>query len=85
MATKESLIVLLVIGGIAGWLAGVLMKGRGLGLLMDIVLGVAGAFLAHWLAVKLGIHISKGWIGSLITATVGAVLILVVARGITRR
>jgi len=44
---------------------------------------VAGAFLAHWLAVKLGIHVSKGWIGSLISPTVGAVLILGIARGIT--
>jgi len=60
-----------------------MMKGGGFGLLMDIVLGIVGAFVAGWLA-GLGIHIGQGWGGSLITATVGAVLVLFVTRLIKR-
>jgi uncharacterized membrane protein YeaQ/YmgE (transglycosylase-associated protein family) len=80
----EGFIFWIVIGGVAGWLAGVMVKGGGFGLLMDIILGVVGAFVGGWLAGKLGIHVGPGWIGSLITAAVGAVLILFVTRLIKR-
>lgn len=80
----EGFISWVLIGGIAGWLAGLLMKGGGFGLLMDIVLGAAGAFVGKLLANKLGIHIAQGWVDSLILATVGAVLILFVTRLIKR-
>lgn len=71
-------------GAVAGWLAGTLMKGGGFGLLMDIVLGVAGAFVGGWLAGVLGIHIGEGWLGSLITATGGALLVLFATRLVKR-
>ncbi|MET3653760.1 GlsB/YeaQ/YmgE family stress response membrane protein [Dyella japonica] len=73
-----------LIGAVAGWLAGTLMKGGGFGLLMDIVLGVAGAFIGGWLAGVLGIHIGEGWLGSLITATGGALLVLFATRLVKR-
>jgi len=73
-----------LIGAVAGWLAGTLMKGGGFGLLMDIVLGVAGAFVGGWLAGVLGIHIGEGWLGSLITATGGALLVLFATRLVKR-
>lgn len=69
----------LVIGLVAGWLAGHLMKGGGYGLIGDLVLGVVGAFIGGWLLGALGLG-TDGLIGSLITATFGAVVLLFVVR-----
>ncbi len=68
-------IAFLVIGLIAGWLAGVIMKGKGQGLLINLVIGVIGAFLGGYLFGVLGLS-AYGFIGSLITATVGAIVLL---------
>jgi len=69
----------LIIGVAAGWLAGQLMKGGGFGLIGDLVVGVIGAFLGGWLLGALGI-VAGGLIGSLVTATVGAVVLLFLIR-----
>ncbi len=69
----------LVIGGIAGWLAGTLMKGGGFGIIVDIIVGIIGAFIGGWVFGLLGIS-AGGWIGSLVTATIGAVILLFVIR-----
>ncbi|SDX61217.1 Uncharacterized membrane protein YeaQ/YmgE, transglycosylase-associated protein family [Collimonas sp. OK242] len=74
----------LIIGAIAGWLAGVLVKGGGFGVLVDIIVGIVGAFIGGWLAGVLGIHVGGGWIASIVTATVGAVILLFVLRLIKR-
>jgi uncharacterized membrane protein YeaQ/YmgE (transglycosylase-associated protein family) len=74
-----SLLIFLAIGAVAGWLAGVLMKGGGYGLLMDIVLGIVGAVVGGLVFGLLGLQTS-GLIGSIITATVGAIVVLLVAR-----
>lgn len=74
----------IVVGAIAGWLAGVLVKGGGFGLLADIVVGIVGAFIGGWLFGLLGIHLGSGWIGSLVTAVIGAVVLLFVVRLIKR-
>lgn len=71
-----SLIVWLVIGAIAGWLAGQIMKGRGFGLVGDIVIGVIGSLIGGFLLG--GLLSSLGIIGSVITAVVGAVILLFV-------
>ncbi len=75
-----------VIGGIAGWLAGNLMRGGGFGLLGNIIIGVVGGLLGSWLFGQLNITFlqSWGWIGSIITGLVGAVVILFIA-GLFRR
>jgi len=73
----------LIIGIAAGWLAGQLMKGGGYGLIGDLVIGVIGAFLGGWLLGTLGI-VAGGLIGSLVTATIGAVLLLFLIRLIKR-
>ena len=73
----------LIIGIAAGWLAGQLMKGGGYGLIGDLVIGVIGAFLGGWLLGALGI-VAGGLIGSLVTATIGAVLLLFLVRLIKR-
>ena len=66
LALKHSgMIWTLIIGGIAGWLAGKLMRGEGFGIIVDIIVGVIGGWLGGWLFGKLGIHIGNGLIGSL--------------------
>ena len=70
----------LVVGLIAGWLAGVVMKGGGYGIIVDILLGTVGGFLGGWLFGQLGIWPGGGMLGSIIVAFVGAVILV----GITR-
>ena len=75
----QSLILFLIIGVIAGFLAGKIMKGGGFGLLGDLVVGVIGAFFGGWLFGMLGLF-PAGILGTLITATIGAVILLWVVR-----
>ena len=82
--TIESLIVWLIVGGVAGWLAGLVVKGYGFGLIGNIVVGIVGAFIAGWLLPRIGIVIGGGMIGSIINATIGAVVLLVIV-GLIRR
>jgi uncharacterized membrane protein YeaQ/YmgE (transglycosylase-associated protein family) len=70
----------LVVGLIAGWLAGLVMKGGGYGVIVDILLGIVGGFLGGWLFGQLGIWPAGGILGSIIVAFVGAVILV----GITR-
>ena len=72
-----NLIIFLLIGALAGWLAGVVMKGRGFGVLVNIVVGVLGAFFGGWLLPKLGLSFA-GDMGLFITAFIGAVLLLAI-------
>ncbi len=76
----ESLLVFLIVGAIAGWLAGQLVKGYGFGLLGNIVVGIVGAFIAGWLFPAIGISIGSGIIAAIIHATIGAVILLVLLR-----
>ena len=69
----------LVIGAIAGWLAVKIMKGGGFGLLINIVLGIVGGIVGNFVFGLLGISITEGVIGDLITAGIGAIIILFVA------
>ena len=71
----NSLIMMLIIGALAGWLAGNIMKGNGFGVIGNIVVGIVGAFIGGILFGLLGIT-AGGIIGSLITATVGAAALL---------
>jgi uncharacterized membrane protein YeaQ/YmgE (transglycosylase-associated protein family) len=75
----QTLLIILAIGAVAGWLAGVIMKGGGFGLLGDIVIGIIGAFIGGFLFSFLGIT-AGGLIGQIITATVGAVVLIFVLR-----
>jgi uncharacterized membrane protein YeaQ/YmgE (transglycosylase-associated protein family) len=79
-----NLIWFLIIGLAAGWLAGVLVKGGGYGLLGDLVVGVIGAFLGGFLFTKLGISAGGGLAGSLVVATIGAIVLLVIVRALKR-
>lgn len=79
----ESLIVFLLIGLVAGWLAGQVIKGYGFGLVGNILVGVGGAFLGGFLLPKIGLHIA-GILGSIISAFIGALILLAVLRLIKR-
>jgi uncharacterized membrane protein YeaQ/YmgE (transglycosylase-associated protein family) len=80
----ESLLVILLVGAIAGWLAGQIVQGTGFGLIGDIVIGIVGAFIASFLFPRLGLHLGTGIIAEIIAATVGAILLLVVVRLVKR-
>jgi uncharacterized membrane protein YeaQ/YmgE (transglycosylase-associated protein family) len=76
----ESLLVFIIIGAIAGWLAGLIVKGFGLGLVGNIVVGIVGAFIAGWLFPRLGFALGGGIFASIIHATIGAVILLVLIK-----
>ncbi|MFN3662261.1 GlsB/YeaQ/YmgE family stress response membrane protein [Yoonia sp.] len=80
----NSLLVIIIIGALAGWLAGLIVKGYGYGLLGNIVIGIAGAFVANLLLPGLGLSIGTGIAGAIIHATIGAVILLFVIRLIKR-
>jgi uncharacterized membrane protein YeaQ/YmgE (transglycosylase-associated protein family) len=80
----HSLIAWLIIGAVAGWLAGTFVKGGGFGLLGDIVVGIIGAFIGGWLAGVLHISVGSGWISSILVAAVGAALLLLILRLVRR-
>ncbi|HEY3815263.1 MAG TPA: GlsB/YeaQ/YmgE family stress response membrane protein [Caulobacteraceae bacterium] len=82
--TTESLIIFLVIGAVAGWLAGLIVKGYGFGILGNMVIGILGAFIGGWLFAHFGIFPAGGVLGELIGATVGAVILLLLLRLIRR-
>jgi len=80
----ESLIIFLIIGGVAGWLAGLLVKGFGFGIIGNIIVGIVGAMIAGYVLPMVGLYIGGGIIGSIINATIGAVLLLFVIKLIKR-
>jgi uncharacterized membrane protein YeaQ/YmgE (transglycosylase-associated protein family) len=82
--TGESLLIFLIIGAIAGWLAGVIVKGYGFGLIGNLVVGVIGSFIGGWLFGVLGFAAGAGLLGELIPAIAGAVLLLFILRFIRR-
>ena len=77
----EGILVILVVGLVAGWLAGNVVQGTGFGLVGDILIGIVGAFIASWLFPKLGIHIAAtSLVREIIYATLGAIILLLVLR-----
>jgi uncharacterized membrane protein YeaQ/YmgE (transglycosylase-associated protein family) len=79
-----SLLWFLIVGLVAGWLAGVLVKGGGFGLVGDLIVGVVGAVLGGFLFSTLGVSAGGGLLGSIIVATIGAVVLLFIVRLIKR-
>jgi uncharacterized membrane protein YeaQ/YmgE (transglycosylase-associated protein family) len=81
---QHGIIAWLVIGAIAGWLAGKVVEGSGFGLIVDIIVGIIGAVIGGYLAGALGIAVGGGWIASIIVAVIGAVILLFVLRLVKR-
>lgn len=80
----ESLLVFLIIGAIAGWLAGLIVQGFGFGLIGNIVVGIVGALIAGWLLPRVGLAFGGGIVASIIHAVIGAVILLLIIRLVKR-
>ena len=80
----QSIIIWIIVGAIAGWLAGMVVKGGGFGLIGDIVVGIVGAIIAGWLLPQIGIAIGSGIIAAIIDAFIGAVILLVIIKLVKR-
>jgi uncharacterized membrane protein YeaQ/YmgE (transglycosylase-associated protein family) len=72
----ESLLVIIFVGIVAGWLAGRVMEGGGFGLIGDLIVGLIGAFIGDWLLPQLGVHFGTGIVALIINAFIGAVILL---------
>jgi uncharacterized membrane protein YeaQ/YmgE (transglycosylase-associated protein family) len=82
--SNQSLLVIIVVGLVAGWLAGQVMRGGGFGLIGDLIVGLIGAFIGDWLMPQLGIHIGDGIVALIVNAFVGAVVLLFLLRLVGR-
>ena len=80
----DSIIIMLIVGAIAGWLAGLIVQGFGFGLIWNIVIGIVGAFIGVWLLRQLGFIPFSGFVGSIVNAVIGAVVLLVIVGFIKR-
>ncbi|MBA2125036.1 GlsB/YeaQ/YmgE family stress response membrane protein [Hyphomicrobium methylovorum] len=80
----QALIIWLIVGAVAGWLAGQIVKGGGFGLVGDIIVGIVGAFIAGALFPSLHFSLGGGILGAIITAAIGAILLLLVLRLVRR-
>jgi uncharacterized membrane protein YeaQ/YmgE (transglycosylase-associated protein family) len=78
--SDEGLLVILVVGIIAGWLAGKVVRGNGFGLVGDAAIGIVGALVGDWLLHRFGVHFGAGIIGLTINATIGAIMVLLALR-----
>ena len=78
--SNQSLLVIIIVGLVAGWLAGQVMRGGGFGLIGDLIVGLIGAFIGDWLMPRLGIHLGVGIVALIINAFIGAVILLLLLR-----
>ena len=78
--SNESLLVILFVGLVAGWLAGKIVRGTGFGIVGDIIVGILGALIATWLFPKLGIRLGSGLVSEIIYSAIGAIILLLVVR-----
>ena len=82
--SNQSLIVIALVGIVAGWLAGKIVRGGGFGLIGDLIVGIIGAFIGDWLLPRLDIHLGVGTVALIINATIGAIVLLLLIRLVTR-
>ena len=76
----EGLVIFLLVGVVAGWLAGKVVQGNGFGLIGDAAIGIVGAIVGDWLSHRLGIHFGAGIVGLVLTASIGAIALLILLR-----
>lgn len=79
------LLIGILIGAIAGWLAGKIMRSKSGGLFLFIILGIVGAYVGNWLFNALDITVKSTFLGSLVTATIGAIVLIVAGRILFRK
>lgn len=80
----DSLLIILVVGVVAGWLAGQILRGTGFGLVADLCIGIIGAFIGNWMLPRLGIHLGTHLLSQIVSATIGAIVLLLIL-GLFRR
>ena len=78
--SNQSLLIVIFVGIVAGWLAGRVMEGGGFGLIGDLLVGLVGAFVGDWLLPRLGIHLGVGLVASIVNAFIGAAILLLIIR-----
>jgi uncharacterized membrane protein YeaQ/YmgE (transglycosylase-associated protein family) len=78
--SNQSLLVIVLVGLAAGWLAGVLIRGSGFGLVGDIIVGWLGALIGHWLLPRLHIFLGTGIVAMIMNAVIGAIVLLLIIR-----
>ena len=78
--SNEGLLVILFVGLVAGWLAGKIVRGTGFGIIGDILVGIAGAFIASLLFPRLGFHLGVGLVSEIIYSAIGAIVLLLIVR-----
>jgi uncharacterized membrane protein YeaQ/YmgE (transglycosylase-associated protein family) len=78
--SNESLLVIILVGLVAGWLAGQVMQGSGFGLIGDVIVGLLGAFVGEWLLPRRNIHLGVGIVALVVNAFIGAVVLLIILR-----
>ena len=78
--SNDGLITIIIVGIVAGWLAGQIMRGGGFGLIGDLIVGIIGAFVGDWLFPRLGFHLGVGMIAQIISAALGAIILLIFIR-----
>ncbi|MGE0597427.1 MAG: GlsB/YeaQ/YmgE family stress response membrane protein [Hyphomonadaceae bacterium] len=80
----ETILIWIIVGAVAGWLAGLIVRGFGFGLVGNIIVGILGAVLGGWLFGALGIVLTTGILNTILTAIIGAVILLLIVRVIKR-
>jgi uncharacterized membrane protein YeaQ/YmgE (transglycosylase-associated protein family) len=73
-------LVILVVGLVAGWLAGQIVRGGGMGIVADLAVGIVGAFIGSWILPKIGLVLGPGLLAAIVNATIGAVILLLIIR-----
>lgn len=82
--TAETILIWIVVGAVAGWLTGLLVRGFGFGLFGNIIIGILGAILGGWLFGAIGFAFFPGIVNTILTATLGAVILLLIVRVLKR-
>ena len=78
--SSQGLLVIIIVGIVAGWAAGRVMDGGGFGLIGDLLVGLIGAFIGDWLLPQLGVHLGAGIVALILNAFSGAVVLLLILR-----
>jgi uncharacterized membrane protein YeaQ/YmgE (transglycosylase-associated protein family) len=76
----QALFIFVIVGVVAGWLAGQIVRGGGFGLIGDLIVGVIGAVIAGWLFPRIGVHLGAGIAAEIVSSAIGAVILLAVVR-----
>ncbi|MEO6396063.1 MAG: GlsB/YeaQ/YmgE family stress response membrane protein [Devosia sp.] len=78
--SSQGILVIIVVGLIAGWLAGQIVRGGGMGIIADLAVGIVGAFIGSWLLPRIGLYLGSGLLAEIVNATIGAIILLLIIR-----